>query len=112
MEEINKRIVFQRTIPDVDNPTARAHVLKFHVQHLEECLKRLEEFKTHMKKQETLLISRGCSAAEIESWRYSTTNEHIQLLEAVIRAKRNVEWMDKGLHELMADKIKLLESMV
>lgn len=99
MEELNKRIVFQRSVPDVDNPTARAHVLKFHTQYYEDCSKRLEEFKARMSEAEKKFMARGVSSAEIESWRYSTTNEHIQLLEAAIRAKRNVDWMDKGLHE-------------
>lgn len=109
MDELNKRIVFQRSVPDVDNPVARASSLKFYNQHHTECTARLEQFKERLSNAEADLAARGASEAEIQSWKFSTTNEHIQLLEAAIRAKRNVEWMDKGLHELMVDKIKLLE---
>ena len=112
MEEINKRIVFQRAVPDVDNPVGRERACKFYEQYYEDCVGRLNKFKMYLSETEARNVERGVSAAEMESWRYSTTNEHIQLLEAVVRAKRNMEWMDRGLHELLADKIKLLESMI
>lgn len=112
MDELNKRIVFQRAVPDVDDPPGRERARKFYVQYYSDCVERLEKFRAYVRDTESIFAARGAPPTEVATWRAGTINEHINLLEAVIRAKRHAEWMDKGLRELLNEKVKLLESMV
>lgn len=102
MEELNERIKFAR-----GNPNKEMHEHMFR-----ESMTRLAMFRATRDATEATLVSQGISEVEIESWRHSTTNEYIQLLEAVLRAKRRLSWFDKDLHQLMDEKITILEKQI
>jgi hypothetical protein len=106
MEELNKGIAFTRGIP-LDRWDSNAYENKY-----QEALKRLEKFKQDASEKEQKFISLGVSTFETENWKYGQTNEHIQLLERVIDSKKQIDWLKRGLRQLIKDKISLLESTI
>ena len=92
---------------------------------LNEALKQLAAHETRISELESRCRLRGIDEAEIEKSVYNQfSNEHIQLLEAVIAAKKKLEMMDIGtveeltrqkiaiLKELTLQKISILEEMI
>jgi hypothetical protein len=110
MEELNKGITFTRGVP-LDRWDSDAYMRLYENQY-QEALKRLEKFKQDASEKEQKFISLGVSTFEIENWKYGQTNEHIQLLERVIDSKKQIDWLKRGLRQLIKDKISLLESMI
>jgi hypothetical protein len=108
MENINKGIAFTRNVPQ--NKWDRAKYFEIYENRYKEALERLDKFKSEMKMNEQKFIERGVAEIEIENWKFGQTNEHIQLLERVIEAKKHIEWLNKGLRELTYEKITLLEA--
>jgi hypothetical protein len=106
MEELNKGITFARGVP-LDRWDSNAYENQY-----QEALKRLEKFKQDASEKEQKFISLGVSNFEIENWKYGLSNEHIQLLERVIDSKKQIDWLKRGLRQLIKDKISLLESMI
>lgn len=106
MEELNKAIAFARTIPQ--NTWDREKYLEIYENRQREALKRLEKFIQDGSEMEQKLVSRDATEADVEDWRFGRANEHIQLLERVINAKKHIEWIKRGLRQLIQDKIHLL----
>ena len=73
---------------------------------------RLAKFQKEHKENEAKFLERGIPEIELEMWRAGQTNQHIQLLEAVISAKRDVEWSKKTLREVVDEKIRFLSAQV
>ena len=110
MENLTKGIAFTRGIPQ--NKWDRGKYSEMYENNYQEALGRIEKFKQDGSEMEQKMISRGVSEIEIENWKFSRTTEYIQLLEAAIQCKKQIEWMDRGLRQLILDKIHLLESMI
>jgi len=110
MEELNNAIAFARNIP-LNTWDYGKYLESYETQH-REALKRLEKFLQDGSEMEQKLVSRGATEADVEDWKFGRTNEHIQLLERVINAKKHIEWIKRGLKQLIRDKIQLLESML
>lgn len=106
MEELNKAIEFARNIPQ--NKWDHGKYLEIYETRHREALKRLEKFIQDGSEMEQKLVSRGATEADIEDWRFGRTNEHIQLLEKIIDAKKCIGWIKRGLRQLIRDKIQLL----
>ena len=109
MEELNKAIKFTRGVP-LDRWDSEKYMEMYENNH-KETLKRLEKFKQDASEKEQKFKTLGVSEFEIENWRFGQSNEHIQLLERVIESKKQIEWLKRGLRQLIKDKISLLESM-
>lgn len=110
MDELNKAIQFTRGVP-LDRWDSNAYMGMYENNH-KETLKRLEKFKQDASETEQKFKTLGVSEIEIENWRFGLANQHIQLLEAVIESKKQIEWLKRGLRQLIRDKISLLESMI
>lgn len=110
MENLNKGIKFTRGIPQ--NKWDHGKYMEMMEYNYQETLKRLEKFKQEGSETELKFKVRGVPEIEIENWKFGRTNEYIQLLEAVIQSKQQIEWAKTGLRQLIQDKINLLESMI
>lgn len=110
MEELNKGIAFTKNIPQ--NKWDRGKYMEMYENNYQEALARIEKFKEETDVQEQKLISRGASETAIDDWKFGRTNEYIQILERAAQYKKQIEWMDRGLRQLILDKIHLLESMI
>jgi len=80
---------------------------------LKEARKRLEDHKTKIYEFETKCRLRGVDESEIKKGVYqSFSHHHIQLLEAVITAKKILANMDNGtVEDLTRQKIAILEDL-
>ena len=80
---------------------------------LKEARKRLEDHKTKISEMENKCRLRGVDETEIKKGVYqSFSHQHIQLLEAVLAAKKTLEMMDVGtVEELTRQKIAILEEL-
>ena len=108
--DIDRQICFLR-----DFPTNKWDVGKqreMYEMAYKEARTRLEKFRRELLETEAKFLGRGVPEDELECWRAGQTNQHIQLLEAVIKAKRNVEWSKKTLREVVDEKIRILSSQV
>ena len=81
---------------------------------LKEAQKRLEDHKAKISDFESKCRLRGVDDTEIQKGAYqSFSYQHIQLLEAVLVAKKTLDIMDVGtVEELTRQKIAILEEMV
>jgi len=81
---------------------------------LKEAQKRLEDHKTKTFEMENKNRLRGVVETEIQKHVYSQFSQmHIQLLEQVLAAKKDLAMMDVGtVEELTRQKIAILEEMV
>ena len=80
---------------------------------LKEARKRLEDHKTKISEFESKCRLRGVDESEIKKGVYqSFSHHHIQLLEAVISAKKTLANMDNGtVEDLTRQKIAILEDL-
>ena len=80
---------------------------------VKEALKRLEAHKTKISEFESKCRIRGVDESEIQkSVHQSFSHHHIQLLEAVISAKKTLANMDNGtVEDLTRQKIAILEEL-
>ena len=80
---------------------------------LKEALKRLAAHETQVSELESKCRLRGVDESEIQKSVYqSFSHQHIQLLEAVIAAKKTLEMLDVGtVEELTRQKIAILEEL-
>jgi len=83
---------------------------EMHENNLKEALKRLAAHETQISELESRCRLRGVEESEIQKGVYqSFSHQHIQLLEAVIAAKKTLEMMDIGtVEELTCQKIAIL----
>ena len=79
-----------------------------------ESMKRLDSHRVQISEFESKCRLRGVDESEIHKGVYqSFSHQHIQLLEAVIAAKKTLEMMDIGtVEELTRQKIAILEELV
>ena len=87
---------------------------EMHENNITEAMKRLEAHKAQISEFEAKCRLRGVDETEIQKGVYqSFSHQHIQLLEAVISAKKTLAMMDIGtVEELTRQKISILEEMV
>lgn len=107
---LNQQIKFLR-----DFPTNKWDVGKYREMYevaYKESRGRLDKFQNELRETEAKFIQRGVPEADLENWRAGQTNQHLQLLEAVIDAKRKVEWSKKTFREVMDEKIQFLSAQV
>jgi len=108
---INEAIKYVRNIPQ--NKWDYGKYREMYENNVKEAVKRLEAHKSRVSEVETKCRLRGLDEAEIQkSVHHSFSNEHIQLLEAVISAKKTLAMMDTGtVEELTRQKIAILEEL-
>lgn len=107
---LNQQIKFLRNFP-----TNKWDVGKYREMYemaYKESRVRLDKFQNELRETEAKFRGRGVPEAELESWRAGKTNEHLHILEAVIDAKRKVEWSKKTLREVIDEKILFLSAQV
>ena len=111
LAKINEAIKYVRNIPQ--NKWDYGKYREMYENNVKEALKRLNDHKARVSELETKCRLRGLDESEIQKSVYSSfSNEHIQLLEAVISAKKALEMMDAGtVEELTRQKIAILEEM-
>lgn len=103
---LEQQICFLRTFPT--NKWDVGKQREMYELAYQESLARLETFENGLRETEAKFVARGVSTAEIENWRSGQTNQHIQLLEQAIQARRHFEWSQKTLREVLDEKIRLL----
>jgi hypothetical protein len=110
IELLNQQIKFLRNFPtnkwDVGKQR-EAYELAY-----KEIRARLDKFQKELRETEAKFLERGVPETELENWRAGQTNQHLQLLEAVIAAKRHVEWSRRTLREVIDEKIRYLMDQV
>jgi tRNA U54 and U55 pseudouridine synthase Pus10 len=103
LAKINEAIKYVRNIPQ--NKWDYGKYREMYENNVKEALKRLNDHKVRVSECRL----RGMDESEIHR---SFSNEHIQLLEAVIAAKKTLAMMDAGtVEELTRQKIAILEEM-
>ena len=112
LAKINEALKYARNIPQ--NKWDYGKMREMHENTLKEATKRLEAHKTQISELEASCRLRGVDEAEIQKSLYqSFSHQHIQLLEAVITAKKTLAMMDTGtVEELTRQKIAILEEIV
>jgi len=112
LAKVNEALKYAAGIPQ--NKWDYGKHREMHENNLKEAQKRLEDHKTKIFEMENKLRLRGLDETEIQKNVYSHFSQmHIQLLEAVIAAKKTLEMMDVGtVEELTRQKIAILEEMV
>jgi hypothetical protein len=108
---LNEAIKYVRNIPQ--NKWDYGKYREMYENNVKEAVKRLEAHKSRVSEVETKCRLRGLDESEIQkSVHHSFSNEHIQLLEAVISAKKTLAMMDTGtVEELTRQKIAILEEL-
>ena len=111
LSEINETIKFLRWVPN--NKWDRGKYTEMFEKNLNEAEKRLDAHKIKVSDFETKCRSRGVEESEIQNNVYHNfSNEHIQLLQGVISAKKTLAMMHKGtIANLTHEKIKILEEL-
>jgi hypothetical protein len=86
---------------------------EMHENNITEAMKRLESHKAQISEFEAKCRLSGVDETEIQKGVYqSFSHQHIQLLEAVISAKKTLAMMDIGtVEELTRQKIAILEEL-
>jgi hypothetical protein len=109
--KINEVLKHVRGIPQ--NKWDYGKYREMYENNLKEAQKRLENHRVRVSDVETKCRLRGIDESEIQKGVYqSFSNEHIQLLEAVIAAKKALSMMDMGtVEELTHQKIAILEEL-
>lgn len=112
LAKINEALKYARNIPQ--NKWDYGKMREMHENTLKEATKRLEAHKIQISELEAKCRLRGVDEAEIQKSLYhSFSQQHIQLLEAVITAKKTLAMMDAGTEEeLTRQKIAILEEIV
>jgi len=112
LAKVNEALKYAAGIPQ--NKWDYGKHREMHENNLKEAQKRLEDHKTKIFEMENKLRLRGLDETEIQKNVYSHFSQmHIQLLEAVIAAKKTLEMMDVGtVEELTRQKIAILEEMI
>ena len=111
LAKVNEALKHARNIPQNKWDYGKMH--EMHENNIKEAMKRLEAHKTQVSELEAKCRLRGVAEAEIQKSIYqSFSQQHIQLLEAVIAAKKALAMMDAGtLEELTRQKIAILEEI-
>lgn len=110
MDDLNRAIQFTRNAPhDKWESDKYKELYKTRYQ---DARKRLEKFKEVQDGRIKTFSDHGVPETDVEVYKLEKSNEYIQLLEEVIKCKKQIEWMDRGLKNLISDKILLLESML
>ncbi len=111
LAKINEAIKYVRNIPQ--NKWDYGKYREMYENNVKEAMKRLNDHKVRVSELETKCRLRGMDESEIQKNMYNSfSNEHIQLLEAVIAAKKTLVMMDAGtVEELTRQKIAILEEM-
>ena len=111
LAKVNEALKYAAGIPQ--NKWDYGKYREMYENNLKEARKRLEDHKTKISEIENKCRLRGVEEAEIQKGVYqSFSHTHIQLLEAVIAAKKALAMMDAGtLEELTRQKIAILEEI-
>ena len=111
LAKVNEALKYAAGIPQ--NKWDYGKYREMYENNLKEVRKRLEDHKTKISEMENKCRLRGVEEAEIQKGVYqSFSHMHIQLLEAVIAAKKALAMMDAGtLEELTRQKILILEEI-
>ena len=111
LAKVNEALTYSRNIPQ--NKWDYGKMREMHENNIKEAMKRLEAHKTRVSELEAKCRLRGVDEAEIHKSVYqSFSHQHIQLLEAVVAAKKALAMMDVGtVEELTRQKIAILEEM-
>jgi hypothetical protein len=109
IDQINEALKHASGIPQ--NKWDYGKYREMYENNLKEARKRLEAHKTKISEFESKCRLRGVDESEIQkSVHQSFSHMHIQLLEAVISAKKSLSMMDAGtVEELTRQKIAILE---
>jgi hypothetical protein len=110
--KVNEALKHARNIPQ--NKWDYGKMREMHENAIKEAIKRLDAHKARVSDLETKCRLRGIDEAEIQKNVYhSFSQQHIQLLEEVITAKKTLAMMDVGtVEELTRQKIEILEEIV
>jgi hypothetical protein len=111
LTKVNEALKYAVGIPQ--NKWDYGKYREMYENNLKEAQKRLEDHKTKTFEMENKLRLRGVDETEIQKNVYSHFSQmHIQLLEAVIAAKKTLEMIDIGtVEELTRQKIAILEEL-
>ena len=109
--KINEALKFAAGIPQ--NKWDYGKYKEMYENNLKEARKRLDDHRTKISEMENKCRLRGVDEVEIQKNVYqSFSQQHIQLLEAVIAAKKTLAMMDVGtIEELTRQKIAILEEI-
>ena len=112
LAKVNEALKYAAGIPQ--NKWDYGKYREMYENKLKEARKRLDDHKTKISEMENKCRLRGVEEAEIQKGVYQSFSDmHIQLLEAVIAAKKALAMMDAGtLEELTRQKIAILEEIV
>jgi hypothetical protein len=112
LAKVNEALKFAAGIPQ--NKWDYGKYKEMYENNLKEARKRLDDHRTKISEMENKCRLRGVDETEIQkSVHQSFSHMHIQLLEAVIAAKKALAMMDAGtLEELTRQKIAILEEIV
>jgi plasmid replication initiation protein len=110
--KINESLKHARGIPQNKWDYGKMH--EMHENNVKEALKRLAAHEIQISEFESKCRLRGVDESEIQKGVYqSFSHQHIQLLEAVIAAKKTLAMMDIGtVEDLTRQKIAILEELV
>ncbi len=111
LAQINEKLNYARNIPQ--NKWDYGKQREMYENNLQEARKRLEEHKTRIEELASKCRLRGVAEAEIQkNLHQSFSHQHIQLLEAIISAKKALAMMDvETVEELTRQKIDILEEL-
>jgi hypothetical protein len=112
LAKVNEALKFAAGLPQ--NKWDYGKYKEMYENNLKEARKRLDDHRTKISEMENKCRLRGVDETEIQkSVHQSFSHMHIQLLEAVIAAKKALAMMDAGtLEELTRQKIAILEEIV
>jgi len=111
LAKVNEALKYAHNIPR--NKWDYGKMREMHENNLKEALKRLDDHKARISELESKCRLRGVDEIEIRKNVYqSFSHQHIQLLEAVIAAKKTLTMMDVDtVEELTRQKIAILEEI-
>jgi hypothetical protein len=112
LAKVNEALKFAGGIPQ--NKWDYGKYREMYENNLKEAMKRLEAHKTNVSEWENKCRIRGVDETEIQKgFHQSFSHTYIQLMEAVIAAKKTLTMMDFGtVEELTRQKIVILEEMM
>ena len=112
LAKVNEALKYAAGIPQ--NKWDYGKHREMHENNLKEAQKRLEDHKTKISEIVIKCRLHGVDESEHQKSVYTQfSHQHIQLLEAVIVAKKTLEMMDIGtVEDLTRQKIAILEEMV
>jgi hypothetical protein len=109
--KVNEALKYASGIPQ--NKWDYGKYREMYENNVKEARKRLEDHKTKISEFESKCRLRGVDESEIQkSVHQSFSHMHIQLLQAVISAKKSLAMMDVGtVEDLTRQKISILEDL-